>query len=967
MTENKRIPLSTYRLQFNREFTFADGANLVSYLDHLGISHAYASPYLKARAGSSHGYDIVDHSELNPEIGDIESFRHFVTTLHDHDMGQILDLVPNHMAVFGNDNAWWLDVLENGPTSAYAIFFDIDWRPIKEVLRGKVLVPVLGDHYGQALEDGQLTLEFEPTQGEFSVWYWEHRFPIDPVTYPIILESGMADLSDTRSDQNPALQDLQALITSFGHLPARWDQSEDRLTERRRDKEIHKRHLAELCDRAPEIAEYVQACVARFNGTAGEGSSFDALHRLLEQQAYRLAYWQVASDDINYRRFFDINELAGLRQEEPEVFDETHRLVLQLMHDGSLDGVRIDHPDGLYDPADYYRQLQKAGSRALSKPAAPEPTREPLFYLVVEKILGSHEHLPGDWPVHGTTGYDFANLLSGLLVFPDSESELTRLYNRFTGNRHEFDDLLFEKKKLVIKTQLSSELAVLANMLDQIAQHNRYTRDFTLNGLRNALMVIVASFPVYRTYVSGSTPLQEEDRRYIEWAVAWAKRRSPAADISIFDFAKDVLLGEETTLQNEELQRQALAFTMKFQQYTSPVMAKGMEDTAFYVYNRLISLNEVGGDPRRFALSVSAFHHTNAERLQRWPATMLSTSTHDTKRSEDVRARINVISELPNEWQRHVARWSRLNRAKKMTVDGEPAPSRNDEYFLYQTLVGAWPLKLQGDHGLEAFRKRIRDYMLKAVKEAKVHTSWINPNEDYENAVAFFVENLLSDTHSRFLGDFQPFVRRVSRFGLFNSLSQVTLKLTSPGVPDIYQGNELWEFTLVDPDNRHPVDYGLRKRLLDDLAGRRTNPGLARDLMDHIDDGRIKLFITWRLLKLRRRYPRLFLEGRYTPLEAEGDLSEHLCAFAREYRGQWLIVVVPRWFTRLMTDAKDPTGEPVWADTEVAWPQKGCFRNWFTNEIFESETDRIAAADLIHDFPVAVFVSNETPSGPCGK
>ncbi|SCZ63439.1 malto-oligosyltrehalose synthase [Thiohalomonas denitrificans] len=957
MAEQQRIPLSTYRLQFNREFTFADAARLVPYLDRLGVSHAYASPYLKARAGSSHGYDIVDHSELNPEIGDGESFHHFVNTLHDHGMGQILDLVPNHMAIFGNDNAWWLDVLENGPTSAYAMFFDIDWRPIKEVLRGKVLIPVLGDHYGQVLEDGQLTLEFEVERGEFSVWYWEHRFPIDPATYPVILESGMEDLSGSRSDQNPALQDLQALITSFGHLPARWDQSGDRLAERRRDKEIHKRHLAELCHRAPEIAEYVNACVERFNGTAGKGPSFDALHRLLEQQAYRLAFWQVASDDINYRRFFDINELAGLRQEEPVVFEHTHHLVLQLMQDGSLDGVRIDHPDGLYDPADYYRQLQKAGSRALSPEKTPTVSPVPPFYLVVEKILGTHEHLPDDWPVHGTTGYDFANLLSGLLVFPDSENELTRLYNRFTGNRREFDELLFEKKKLVIKTQLSSELAVLANMLDQIAQHNRYTRDFTLNGLRNALMVIVASFPVYRTYVSGSTPLKEEDRRYIDWAVAWAKKRSPATDISIFDFAKDVLLGEETMLENEELRRQALAFTMKFQQYTAPVMAKGMEDTAFYVYNRLISLNEVGGDPRRFCLSVSAFHHTNAERLQHWPATMLSTSTHDTKRSEDVRARINVISELPNEWQRHVSRWSRLNRTKKMMVDDESAPSRNDEYFLYQTLVGAWPLHLEDNHGLEAFRGRIRDYMLKAVKEAKVHTSWINPNEEYEKAVVHFVESLLSDTNNRFLSDFQPFVERVSRFGLFNSLSQVTLKLTSPGVPDIYQGNELWEFALVDPDNRHPVDYALRKRLLDDLIGQRPNTNLARDLMDHIDDGRIKLFITWRLLTLRRRFPRLFLEGEYTPLATEGAMSEHLCAFAREDRGQWLVVVVPRWFTRLMTDSNRPTGELVWIDTQVEWPFKGRFRNWFTDEVFETESDRIPAADLIHNFPAAVLIS----------
>ncbi len=959
MTEIRHIPLSTYRLQFNREFTFTDAADLVSYLDRLGVSHAYASPYLKARAGSVHGYDIVDHNELNPEIGDGDSFHHFVHTLRDHGMGQILDLVPNHMGIFGDDNVWWLDVLENGPASAYAVFFDIEWRPTKEVLRGKVLVPVLGYHYGNILEDGQLTLDFEAERGEFSVWYWAHRFPIDPATYPVILEHGMEDFVEARGEDDPAVQDLQALITSFGHLPARWDQVEDKLAERRRDKEIHKRHFTELCVRAPEIAEYIRTSVDRFNGTPGEPPSFDALHRLLEQQAYRLAYWQVASDDINYRRFFDINDLAGLRQEEPEVFDTTHRLVLELLHDGSLDGVRIDHPDGLYDPADYYRRLQKAGARALPEQVRSEPHEAPAFYLVVEKILGSHEHLPGDWPVHGTTGYDFANLLTSLLVFPDSENELTRLYNRFTGNRYDFDALLFEKKKLVIKTQLSSELAVLANMLDQIAQHNRYTRDFTLNGLRDALMVVVASFPVYRTYVSGSTPLQEEDRRYIEWAVAWAKKRSPAADISIFDFVKEILLGENVALQSEELRWRALTFTMKFQQYTSPVMAKGLEDTAFYVYHRLTSLNEVGGDPRRFALSVSAFHRANAERLQNWPAAMLSTSTHDSKRSEDVRARINVISELPNDWQRHVGRWSRLNRAKKITVDGKPAPSRNDEYLLYQTLVGAWPLHPQEGDALEAFRNRIRDYMLKAIKESKVHSSWINPNEEYEKAVVHFVDSLLADGNNRFLSDFRPFVRRVSRFGLFNSLSQVTLKLTSPGIPDIYQGNELWEFALVDPDNRHPVDYVRRRHLLGKLAGEPVSPELARDLMAHIGDGRIKLFVTWRLLQLRRRYPDLFLEGKYTPLAVEGPKAEHLCAFARETERQCLVAVVPRWFARLLVDTDYPTGEALWAETGLEWPKAGRFRNLFTDAVIEIGQSPVSAPDLFRDFPVSVFTLEE--------
>lgn len=953
MAERPRLPVSTYRLQFNRDFTFADAAALVPYCHRLGVSHCYASPYLRARPGSAHGYDIVDHTAFNPEIGDRGSFDGWADALQAHGMGHILDLVPNHMGVGGSDNHWWLDVLENGPASAYAVFFDIDWRPHKEVLRGKVLLPVLGDHYGRILETGELKLAFDAERGEFSVWYWEHRFPVDPATYPQILELNLPAFLERHGTDDAATQDLQAMISAFGHMPARWDQSEEKLLERRRDKEVHKRHLAELCQRSPAVAGFIERAVDTLNGDTAQPASFGLLHRLLEQQAYRLAYWRVASDEINYRRFFDINDLAGLRTEEPAVFDQTHRLVLQLIGEGRVDGLRIDHPDGLYDPVGYYYRLVTEGRRAQG---LPEQDKRLPFYFVVEKILANYEHLPPTWPVHGTTGYDFAAMVGGLFVFADTEHELDRLYGRFTGVRQPFEELLFDCKKLVIETQLSSELTVLTNMLDHIAQLNRNTRDFTLNGLRDALTLVVAAFPVYRTYINARRPVSDEDHRYVEWAIGRAKKLSPAADTSIFDFIRELLVGEGVAALNEEMERHAVAFAMKLQQYTAPVMAKGMEDTAFYIYNRLVSLNEVGGDPRRFAVTVSAFHHVCQERQQRWPHAMLTTSTHDTKRSEDVRARVSVLSELPGDWQRNVGRWARLNRAKKVIVDGEPAPSRNDEYLLYQTLVGAWPLDRLDGGDLSEFRDRIRDYMLKAVREAKVHTSWVNTNADYEEAVAQFVDQLMSGSGNRFLTDFLPFARRVARLGLFNALSQLLLKLAAPGVPDIYQGNELWEFALVDPDNRRPVDYARREALLGEIErgwndGDRTD--FAQALLEHLEDGRIKLFVTWRLLQLRRRLGDLFTTGEYLPLTSDGRFGDYLCAFARRDGEHTVIALAPRWFGRLLIDTHLPLG-PVWEDTQITLPEPGQWHNLLTGETIDT-ADTALLADLLGTFPIGLF------------
>jgi len=958
------IPDATYRLQFHRDFTFTRAAELVPYLHRLGISHCYASPYLKARPGSRHGYDIVDHNALNPEIGSAEDYERFVAVLHAHRMGQVLDIVPNHMGI-GSDNAWWMDILENGRASVYAGFFDIDWRPLKVELRGKVLLPVLGKPYGGALEDGELRLVFDAAHGAFYVTYYDHRFPIDPSTYPQVLEQDLGRLEQALGAGHARLHEFQALIAGFRHLPGRDELTHAKVSERHRDKEVHKRRLAEMCTAEPAIGRYLHDALTIYNGADGVPPRYGMLHALLESQAYRVAYWRTASDEINYRRFFDINDLAALRQENPQTFVATHRLVSELVASGKVNGLRIDHPDGLYDPLEYYRRLQgfvMAAVRGEGAPETPQAAPETL-YVVAEKILAEHERLPDDWPVHGTTGYDFANLVSGFLVHPGGERELTRLYNRFIGRALDFDELLNERKRLIMRVALSSDLNVLANYLNRISESDWYARDHTLISLREALRDVVAYFPVYRTYVRADH-VSAEDRRHVEWAVAQAKRYTPAADLSVYDFVRDVLLLEGLDRRDVNYRRAVVDFAMRFQQYTAPVMAKGLEDTSFYIYNRLVSLNEVGGDPRRFGISIAAFHHANQERLRRWPHAMVSTSSHDSKRSEDVRARIHVLSELAGEWRTQVLRWARINRAKRRTVNGEPAPSRNDEYLLYQTLVGVWPLEQVDDGGLAPLCERIEAYMLKAVREAKVHTSWINPNAEYEEAVTAFVRALLAPGRNLFLDQFRPFQQRVAGFGMSNSLAQVVLKLTSPGMPDLYQGTEWWDFSLVDPDNRRAVDYTRRARMLADLEAQVPAAGApraawVRGLFEAPADGRAKLFLTWKTLMLRRARAREFREGDYIPLAVDGRLSEHVCAYARRY-GEWFaMVVVPRWYARLGADL--PVGavwSEVWVEAPTSAATQTC-RNVLTGETVPARARDgkpwYAVADLLANVPVGIF------------
>jgi (1->4)-alpha-D-glucan 1-alpha-D-glucosylmutase len=901
---------ATYRLQFHRGFTFSDATRLVPYLAELGVSHVYASPITEARPGSTHGYDIVDHNRLNPEIGGDDDFREFAAALRAHGMGLIVDFVPNHMGI-GTDNAWWLDVLEWGQESPFAPYFDINWHSPRADLESRVLLPVLGDQYGVILENGEIELRFDAAAGSFSAWYFDHRFPISPRSYAAILAAG--------DGLAGACRDFAAI----GKLPA--------ASARERAAEL-KRALAERAGLSA-VAAAIDKALRQFAGTPGEPESFVALHRLLEAQSYRIADWRVAGEEINYRRFFNINDLAGLRIELPELFDKTHRLMFELVERGDVHGLRIDHIDGLFNPRGYCERLQ-------------QHSNEPL-YVLVEKILARYEALP-DWPVAGSTGYDFTNQALAIFVDPAGEAGMTRLYRRMTPARETFDDVLYACKKRIMKVNLASEMNVLAREFHQLAMREWRTRDFTLNRMLAALEEVVAAFPVYRTYVSPHG-YSSDDRRYIDWALGLARKRWRSADVTIFDFLRSVLTGEAAPPQDDASSGGPLYAAMHFQQVTGPVMAKAAEDTAFYRYVRLIALNEVGGDPNRFGMSVQAFHHLAQQRARQWPQAMVTTATHDTKRGEDARVRLALLSEMPREWGRAVRHWQRLNRSRRAEIDGEIVPDKNVEYLFYQSLLGAWPPGLRPDDlaGIESLAERVDAYMIKAVRERKLETSWSTPSAAYEAGVNRFVRGVLDPSRlNPFLADFHGFVAALSRPGAITSLSQLVLKLTVPGVPDIYQGGELWDFSLVDPDNRQPVDWGSRAALLAQLDKARP-----ADLAPYWQDGREKLFTAARLLALRRAHPDLFAGGDYQPLDVVGERSRHVCAFARRNGEAALVVAVPRLVHQLLRGGETAD----WGDAAVALPSGGGWQDIFTLRRLD-DGERVAAAELFADFPVAVLI-----------
>jgi len=949
------IPSATYRLQFHAGFTFEDATAVVDYLKALGISHVYASSYLAAVPGSQHGYDVADPTRLNPEIGTDESYRRWVAALRSRDMGHIIDLVPNHMGIAKSANPWWQDVLENGPSSLYARVFDIDWHPLKPELENKVLLPILGGSYGAVMEKQEITLRY--ADGGFSLHYYETTLPVAPGSYARMLGTDVDALIEALGENTIEAAEYLSILTAIRRLPSLSDVRPGARIERAREKEVIKRRLATLTRESEIVAQHIARVVELFNGTKGDPHSFDRLDDLLGAQAYRLAHWRVAAEEINYRRFFDINELAAIRMEDPEVFTQVHALPFELVREGLLDGFRIDHVDGLYDPGDYLQRLQTRARETRPDVFTPE---HPL-YVVVEKILGLEEQLP-DWPTQGTTGYDFLIQVNGLFVDQRNEKAFNAVWENFSRLKTPYREIAYRSKQLILRLSMASELNVLAHQLNRFSERSRYYRDFTLNSLTQAMREVIACFPVYRTYVNAREERAgDRDRRYVEYAVAEAKRRNPARPRAVFDFVRDLLLKQADYIPESD-REEYLRFVGKFQQVTSPVTAKGIEDTALYIYNRLVSLNEVGGEPDHFGSSPATLHEWLRERAAKWPHALSASSTHDTKRSEDVRARINVLSEIPGAWKQAATRWARANRRGRATIDGLSYPSRNEEYLLYQTLVGTWPLAPMDAEGEKTYAERIVGYMHKAMREAKIVTSWINPSERHEEAMREFVEAVLAPDNNPFRDDFLEFQQRVSRLGIYNSLAQLTIKIGAPGVPDFYQGTELWDFSLVDPDNRRPVDYGRRRDLLREMADASAGENGKRRLFEELTaapvDDRLKLLVTNGLLEFRNARGDVFQSGSYEPLTFEGSRRDHAFGFRRRHEDRDVLIVVPRLVAGLLPNGDGaPLGERVWGDTRLAVPdtRARCYRHALTGDCVPVRDESLRLADIFAVAPVAML------------
>ncbi len=902
-----RVPGATYRVQLNQGFAFADARELVPYLSELGITDLYTSPLHKARRGSSHGYDIANPLRINSELGTEEDFDELASKLQHYGMGLLLDSVPNHM-VATYENPWWRDVLENGQASAFAGYFDIDWHPPETkaafLQQNRVLLPVLGDLYGTALERREFALKIEDTG--IDVRYYDKRLPLDPKTYAAVLE------------RLPRTAETAALREALARLPGRDETATERVMERRRQGPFFKELLWRAYQADPDMKAAVDEALLAI------AQSADDLDALLEQQAYRLAYWKIGYEEINYRRFFDINELVGLRIEEADVFENRYQQTLHLIRQGKITGLRVDHIDGLCDPECFlHRLVGHAGG----------------LYTVVEKILGGGEQLPGEWPVAGTTGYDFLNAVNGIFVDPAGLAKLEEIYARVTGFHLPFAEVCYQANKEVIKGLFRGDFAALARHLGRLAARHREARDVPLTELAEALLEVTACLPVYRTYIREGE-ISARDRATIEQILALARRRTSAERIpdAAFDFIRAVLLVDPPPYLGGR-RGDWLGFVMRWQQFTGPVMAKGVEDTAYYRHNTLLSLNEVGSDGTREHPPSNAeeFHALNRLRLERWPATLNATATHDTKHGEDSRARLNVLSEIPEEWERRLERWIEWNAARKEAVGGGLAPDASEEILIYQTLLSVWPCEWE----------RLEEFLVKALREAKQNSSWIAPHEAYEQAVVRFARRILEED-APFLPDFAEFAALVARFGWRNSLSQLVLKIAAPGVPDFYQGTELWQFALVDPDNRRPVDYKRRAAMLDELRRREAEEfePLIRELAGNPERDEMKLWVTYRALAFRKAHPELFARGDYIPLAAQGACARHVVAFARRHEGLWAAAVAPRWTSHVVD----------WGDTEIL-PPPGAPAEWV-----DALTGRKPAGwflrDLVGVFPTALLGAN---------
>jgi (1->4)-alpha-D-glucan 1-alpha-D-glucosylmutase len=939
-----KIPTATYRLQFTPEFGFGRARAALPYLHELGISDIYASPIFHARAGSAHGYDVVDSNRVNPELGSNEEFEALVDAARQCQLGWVQDIVPNHMA-YDSQNRLLMDVLENGPASPYADFFDIEWNHPYESMKGKVLAPFLGRFYGECLEDGEITLHYDDSG--LTVRYYSLQLPVNIEAYSEVLTDDLVGLRKQLGASHLDYIKLLGVLYALKNLAPSQESAE------RADQVIFvKRLLWDLYSSNNGIKRHLDKNLAKYNGTKGRPETFNQLDRLLAQQWYRLSFWKVAAEELDYRRFFNINELISLRMEDEKVYRHTHALTLDLVRAGKLTGLRVDHIDGLYDPLSYLSRLRHDAG---------------VVYLTVEKILNVDEELPPEWPVEGTTGYEFLNYLNGIFCAHEQSRQFSQIYSRFTGIETSCAMLTVEKKRLIIGKYMAGDIEALAFLLKSISSRDRHAADVTLYGLKRALVEVLAFFPVYRSYVSHDQ-YSVRDRHWLTMAVERAHAANPGLLLEL-NFIKRFLLLDFDEHHSEESKYQWTHFVMRFQQLSGPLMAKGLEDTTFYVFNRLLSLNDVGGDPDRFGVSVVEFHEFLQRRQERWPHAMNATATHDTKRGEDARARINVLSELPDEWEGQLRSWGRINRTKKIRVKGAHAPDRNDEYFLYQTLIGAYPVSGQHD---ESFLARLKAYLVKAVREAKVHTEWLKPDLAYEEAYLNFAESILAlSDNNRFLAEFLPFVNNIARGGMLNSLAQTMVKMTAPGVPDIFQGSELWDLSFVDPDNRRPVNYSARASWLEELnaAQSKDRLGLLEELLSHWQDGRVKLYLISRLLGFRRAHAELFNAGDYIPLNAVGAMDEQVCAFARRLGRVWAIAVVPRLVGRIAYRSGAPLGKELWGETALDLPAEAP-RRWvdvISGESIEgapmAASNLLSLASVFKHFPVAL-ICLENPIGP---
>jgi len=966
-----RVPASTYRLQFHKDFRFEHARKLVSYLEKLGISDLYSSPIFQSRPGSTHGYDVVDPTSINSEVGGAEEFDRLVQELRTRGMGLLLDIVPNHMAV-SLDSPWWYDILENGRLSPHAKYFDIDWTPASGIAENKVVLPVLRTVYAEALEGQKLTL-FLDDKG-FAVGYYGMRLPLELNTTRQILSYRLDTLrgGETKAAIAEVVSAIERWWNSYSGAELRSRAENPGVpvvldpTDVNESRDLIRRLLWEIYSNNPEAKAFLDESVRIFNGRKGEPESFDLLDRLLNSQWYRLTFWRTALENINYRRFFNISDLISVRTEQLEVFRSTHRLVFQLLREGKVSGLRIDHIDGLHDPHEYLDRIHQACSGALAKNgseterrlsgASSALYRNPAgpgvdLYVVIEKILIGEEPLREDLATSGTTGYDYLNVLNGVFVDADGLSKLEHFYSDFTGLSQSFEDVQYEKKKLVVGRKFYSEFRSLEHQFNKIANQDRYGRDVSRRELERTLLEVIACLPVYRTYVR-SFELPEKDREVLDRTFAEVKARNPGLSSAAQRFVKRVLTLDFAPGLTQRDKERWLSFVMRWQQFTGPIAAKGVEDTALYVYNCLLSLNEVGSDPGEGAVSVPEFHDYNRSRVQKWNSTMNATSTHDTKRGEDVRARLNVLSEMPDSWARRVGQWSRWNRKFRTEVDGELLPDENQELALYQTLLGSWPL---AESEAAGFKDRVFGYVEKSMREAQTYSNWRRPNEANEKAVKDFVTRILARSRSNhFLSDFLDFQREIAFFGAVSGLSQVVLKVISPGIPDFYQGSELWNLALVDPDNRRPVDFQVRAELLEGM----TRPGASASeeaavLLNQWQDGAIKLFLTSRLLNFRRSHRELFEAGSYDGLDASGKGRDFLCSVLRRHERRCILGAVPRLVTHLVHHGQFPIGHDVWGDTVIMLPE-GAPARWRNILTEESVTARVAGANRVLDAP-AVF------------